>query len=68
MSASLRLFDKGLDLSVADRAFERGVVLFVLVGIGNGEGGERLSNASLLPRYPLITAASPERAWESASE
>ena len=27
-----------------------------------------LSKESLLPRYPLIIAASPERAWESASE
>ena len=26
-----------------------------------------MSNTSLLPRYPLITAGSPERAWESAS-
>jgi hypothetical protein len=27
-----------------------------------------LSKESLLPRYPLIIAASPERAWESARE
>ena len=27
-----------------------------------------LSNVSLLPRYPLIVAGSPERAWDNASE
>ena len=41
-SDSLRFFEDRLDLSVTDRTFQRSVVLFVLVGVGNGEGAERL--------------------------
>src|SRR5580704_137503 len=39
-SDSLRLFEDRLDLSVANRTFQRGVVLFVLIGIRDRESGD----------------------------
>ena len=49
---SLDLFEDRIDLSVADRAFERGVVLFVLVGVRDGESDERLVERVALPHVP----------------
>ncbi len=63
----MRLFDECFDLSVLDRTFEYGVVLFVLVGVDHREG-TMPCRTRRSAQIPLITAGSPERAWESASE
>ena len=43
------------------------MVALTLIGVGDEKAAIALSKASLLPRYPLICAGAPDRAWARAS-
>ena len=62
-----RLLELRLHAAVADRLHQRGVVALVLVGVGDGELGDRVRRAAApSPMYPARMAGSPERAWARA--
>src|ERR1035438_8122694 len=51
-SVSLPLFDDRFDLSLADRTFERAVVLLVLIGIRDRESGDSFVESVTLAQVP----------------